>query len=184
MRQRAGTGPAWVVVAVVAALIAAPVGAVAATQLVKITGPSGSVAHVDPANRLQVAESSPKAYFESGYLEVDQTTGCQNIVHVPNTKALLVTQVAIIAKGPTFDSDHGVLFARQSGCIGGFAIIHVPTQVGSEILTLDPPLPIPAGGTVSSQAFGPGTHTSVDVRGYFVQNAPPCPPSSDRPHRR
>jgi hypothetical protein len=158
----------WLVAAIVAGLVAAPAAAIATTQLVRISGSTGSVAQVDPANRLQVSESSPKAYFESGYLELDQTLGCKPIEHVPNTKALMVTQVAIIAKGATFDSDHGVLFARQAGCAGAFTLIHVPTEVGSQLLTLDPPLPIPAGGTISGEAFGSGTHTEVDIRGYFV----------------
>jgi hypothetical protein len=172
MREGTRVRPVWVVVsAVVAALLAAPVGAVAATQLVKITGSSGKLAAVDPANRLQVAESSPQAYFESGYLFVDQESGCENIVHVPRTKALMVTQVSIIARGPTFDADHGVLFAKAPRCSGAFSLIHAPTEVGSEILTLDPPLPIPAGGTLSSEAFGSGTHSEVEVRGFFVPRA-------------
>lgn len=169
MREGTRVRPVWVVVSVVvAALLAAPVGAVAAIQLVRITGPSGTIAQVDPAQRLQVAESSPKAYFESGYKFVDQESGCENIVLVPRTQALMVTQVSIIARGPTFDADHGVLFRKAPRCAGASNLIHVPTQVGSEILTLDPPLPIPAGGTLSSEAFGPGTHFEVDVRGYFV----------------
>jgi len=158
----------WLAAAIVAGMVVAPAAAIATTQLVKISGPSGSVAQVDPANRLQVAESSPSAYHESGYKEVDQTIGCQTLVHVPSTRAFMVTQVSIEAKGPSFDVDHGLAFASQPDCLGAFVLIHIPTEVGTQILTLDPPLPIPAGGVVDALAFGGGTHTEVNVRGYFV----------------
>lgn len=169
MRSGTRVHPGWLVAAVVVAVVAAPIGAVAATQLVKITGSSGKVAQVDPANRLQVAESSPRAYFDSGYPELDQTLGCQPLVHVPGTKAFVATQISVFTKGaPTFDADHGVIFFAEPGCAGAAVFIDVPTGVGTELFTLDPPLPIPAGGILSGQAFGPGTHTEVEVRGYFV----------------
>ena len=168
--ERARVRPVWlVVVGVVSALIAAPVGAVAATQLVKISGPSGTVAVVDPAKRLQVAESSPKAFFDTGFLEVDTAGGCRTLFHVPATKALIVTQVDVdVRTSPTFDANHAVVMAAQASCLGGFVFIDQPHRLGSELSTLQPGLPVPAGSTISAEAIGTGLTTEIELRGYFV----------------
>jgi hypothetical protein len=160
--------PGWVAVALVAALVAAPVGAIAATSVVKIAGSSGNIAQVDPANRLQVAESSPKAFFDSGFVQLDSSAGCQTLVHVPGTKALIVTQINILTESASaFDPSHVLVLAKQAACAGVFVFIDQPHQAGSEVFTLEPGLPLPAGTTISGQSIGTALR-EIEIRGYFV----------------
>lgn len=164
-KRRAG----WLVVAVVAALVAAPIGAVAATSIVNIAGPNGKIAQVDPASRLQVAESAPKAFVDTGFVEVDSTDGCRPLFHVPATKALIVTQVNVLTKSASgFDANHVLVVTKQASCLGAFAFIDQPHEAGSELFTLEPGLPIPAGATITAQSLGSGTTMEVELRGYFV----------------
>lgn len=168
MRQRAGTGPAWVVVAVVAALIAAPVGAVAATQLVKITGASGKVAQVDPANRLLVADSASDSFFQAGYLPAETGT-CLRIFKNGPARAVLVSQIFFLVKtDPSFDANHGIIVFTEPNCAGNSRLLFSPTHLGTETFTFDPPLPVPANGALSVQAFGVGVTSEVLARGSAV----------------
>jgi hypothetical protein len=165
MREGKGFHPGWLVVTLVAATIAAPVGAVAATQLVKVTGASGNVAQVDAANRLLTADSAPDAYFQRGYLSVE-TGACTKMFKAATTKAVLVRQIFFAVKtDPSFDASHGLIVTASPDCSGASQFLFIPSHIGTETFQLDPPLPVPAGGSISMTAFGSGVTAEVLVRG-------------------
>src|SRR3954451_22877942 len=95
---------AYVLVGVLVGGLLAPAAVYATSTIVNIAGPSGRKAEVSTANQLQVAESSPAAYFESGYPQAT-TAHCTVIATPPSGKALVVTQLSVEMQAlPSFDS--------------------------------------------------------------------------------
>src|SRR4051812_16052953 len=84
----------------------------AATSIVNVAGPSGRKADVTTANQLQTAESSPNAFFESGYLA--ETVGaCRTLAKPATGRAFVISQLSVLTQAiPSFDTSHGYLFFR------------------------------------------------------------------------
>jgi len=167
-----GWRPGMVVMAIVlTALVAAPVGAVAATQLVKITGPTGTVAGVDGANRLMAAESDPAAYFSRGYFPL-ATGDCTQMFKAAATKAVIVRQIVVQLKtSGGFDGSHLIQFVVGQDCVGPAVFEFQPATLGTHVFTLEPGRPIPAGQRLTVMPFGSGITAEVQVTGYTVPAA-------------
>jgi hypothetical protein len=162
----------WVALVIVAALVAAPVGAVAAISSVHVVGGSGTTAQVDGANQLLTTESSPKTYVLRGYFQVTTGGGCVTFVTPPANRAFILKQIVVRVKtSPSFDASHVVLFAAEASCNGAFVFEDQPSHLGTEVFDFDPGMPIPSTGRVTVEAVGSGLSAEIAVSGYTVPAA-------------
>jgi hypothetical protein len=170
--ERTKRGVGWLAVVVLAAVVAAPVGAVAATTVVRIVGTSGSSADVSAAHRLLTAESGPRSYFSAGYFPVTGGGPCVQLFTASASQAVIVLQIVVRVKtNPAFDSSHAIVFALSPTCAGAFVFEDQPSSLGTEVFTLEPGKPVPAGGTFAAQAVGSGLTAEIQVTGYRVPAA-------------
>jgi hypothetical protein len=169
---RTGKGLGWIVVVALAMAVAVPTGALAATTVVRIVGISGTSADVSPAHRLLTAESAPKSYVSAGYFPVTGGGGCVHLFTAPAHQGVIVRQMVVRVKtDPSFDASHVIGFVPSPTCAGAFVFEDQPSSLGTEVFTLEPGRPVPAGATFSVQAFGTGLTAEIQVTGYKVPGA-------------
>jgi|1186.fasta_scaffold03495_4 hypothetical protein len=155
-------------VLVAAALLPATVSA--ATALFKLQGSSGTVAQVDPARQLMVAQSDPSAFFTHAVNFIGGTN-CVVIDARPSTKALVVNQVRIQVSDTTLDSLHSFYMFPNKTCTGSPMLIYQPSHLGSDTETLEPGYPIKASGGVSGEFVATNSYAVVQLYGYTVPAA-------------
>src|SRR3954454_15700858 len=101
----------------------------AATSVVHLAGPSGRKAEVTTAQQLQVAESTPGAYVESGYFQ-GAVGSCRALASPPSGKAFVITQLSVLTQAsPSFDNAHGFLFFRNKTCAGAVTHLDTPSKL-------------------------------------------------------
>jgi hypothetical protein len=156
----------WLAVGLVAGGLLSPAAVYAAATVVNIAGPSGRVAEVAGTNQLQVVESGPGVYFESGYPAL--TTGsCTVVAKPPSGRAFIVTQLSVVTlASPTFDRSHGIVMFRNATCAGAATFVDLPTHLGESAHDFHPGIPTKTG--ISILAFGTGYQAEAEVRGYTV----------------
>jgi hypothetical protein len=141
----------------------------AATSVVNVAGPSGRKAEVTTAQQLQAVESSPTAYFESGYF--GGTVGvCRTLATPASGKAFIISQLSVLVEAsPSFDSSHGYTFYRNPTCAGAVTHLDFPRSIGETSQDFHPGLPTKTGASIF--LFGTGFAAEAEVRGYTVPAA-------------
>jgi hypothetical protein len=156
----------YVLVGVLLGSVLAPAAVYATASIVNVAGPSGRKAEVSTANQLQVVESSPGAYFESGYLS-GAVSSCRTIATPPSGKALVISQLSVLVQTlPSADSAHGYLFYRNKTCDGAISYLDFPARIGETTHDFRPGITSKSGFSIL--LFGTGTQAEAEVRGYTV----------------
>jgi hypothetical protein len=141
------TRAGWIIVGLVSGLVVAPVGALAATQLVQIVGTNGTTkANVTPAHQLQTAEAAPSSLRM--YKALPGFGSCTKVVTLPSSEGFVLKHVVfdvIDSSGPS-NVQAFYLSTNSSLCQGSnFVSIH-PLGINPYSISL---------GT--GVAFAPGT---------------------------
>jgi uncharacterized membrane protein len=154
----------WAAVVLIGAAIAVPASAVAASNLVGISGSNGARAAVTSASALQTAEASPTSLVSIyGYT----SGGCTKIYTIPAHEALIIQSVTFNnVTVPTTGDDHFTGLYDLSTCAdyfldqnpGGTGEVSVPLPTGVALKS----------GTSIYQYTSTGQETELWVNGYLV----------------
>jgi hypothetical protein len=165
--------PAWFAVGVVLAAILAPAATIAATSLVQIQGPSGTVAAVDMAHQLLVGPAAFVDYFDTasaGPLHGDGSPTCEMLVPA-QSKALIVRQVQIDVAADSPGQGNFVALFSSTACSSGYIRVVHTAGAGPITVAFDPGYRIPAGSGIAAKVFGASLTVNISVSGYRVPAA-------------
>ena len=156
------------IVGVAIGALLAPVGAVAAGQLVEVSSASGRKADVTRAEQLQTAEASPHQFVR--HVTGFGGAGCFNGYTAPATKAIIVKTLHLDAF-VTDGNDDVRVWTRDGNCASSTAVVLVDiitvTGVTQVARSYEPGLVIPAGHMMTFSSTS-GLTAYAWVNGYKV----------------
>jgi hypothetical protein len=164
---------AWFAVGVVLAAILAPAATIAATSLMQIQGPSGTVAAVDLAHQLLVGPAAFGDYFDTASTGPFQGSGspsCETLVPA-QSRALIVRQVQIdVAADPPGQGNFVALYS-STACSGGYIRVVHTAGPGPITVPFDPGYRIRGGSGIAAKIYGASLTVNISVSGYRVPAA-------------